>query len=463
MLLLIWHNTWMSKHGKELAGELRAAGEAVRSGEREAAALSIVIGAAILREGAELVLFLYGLVASGTSGADIQFGAVAGIGAGALLSAGTYLGLAAIPSRYVFSVTSVLIIFLAAGLAAQAAQFLSNAGVVEILGQTLWNSSGVIAETSWPGRVLHALVGYTDRPTALQGLVYVATIARHGRPDAVERRRQAPGHAHGLRSGDPGRPAARAPVRSGQTGSAAPVIDAAEPDVREALRPAWPISRGRPASPCRSSRRNRRAVPWPRHRRGAPDLEVLRLATQPLRDRPAGGGRRRQGARGIGGRSAGSSAPVPLPGTGRVMGLLVMDLHRFPALGRDPRDLDLRGAAFALEGHVQPGREGEGVRSLRAKIGQVCVAVRLDGEPMGEHVPDGARKGGGVVKRHDFLRGAPNRRRIRYIEIECAGFKGLPCRHGCPVDADVATGHQRPNGRGFTAQPIHRRARRDRT
>ena len=25
--------------------------------------------------------------------------------------------------------------------------------------------------------MLHALVGYTDRPTALQGLVYVATIA----------------------------------------------------------------------------------------------------------------------------------------------------------------------------------------------------------------------------------------------------------------------------------------------
>lgn len=177
VLLLVWHNTWMSKHGKELAGELRAAGAAVRSGEREAAALSIVIGAAILREGAELVLFLYGLVASGTSGADIQFGAVAGIGAGVLLSAVTYLGLASIPSRYVFSVTSVLIIFLAAGLAAQAAQFLSNAGVVDVLVHTLWNSSGLIAENSWPGRVLHALVGYTDRPTALQGLVYIATIA----------------------------------------------------------------------------------------------------------------------------------------------------------------------------------------------------------------------------------------------------------------------------------------------
>ena len=176
VLMLVWHNTWMSRHGRELAGDLRAAGEAVRTGEREAVALAIVVGAAILREGAELVLFLYGLVASGTSGADIQFGAFAGVGAGVVLSAVSYLGLATIPSRHVFSVTSALIVFLAAGLAAQAAQFLANAGVIDVLGQTLWNTSGVIAENSWPGRVLHALVGYTDRPTALQGAVYLATI-----------------------------------------------------------------------------------------------------------------------------------------------------------------------------------------------------------------------------------------------------------------------------------------------
>ena len=176
VLLLIWHNTWMSKHGREMAGELRAAGEAIRSGQREAAALAIVVGAAILREGAELVLFLYGLVASGTSGADIQLGAVGGVGAGVLLSAVSYFGLASIPARYVFSVTSVLITFLAAGLASQAAQFLANAGVIEVLGHTVWNSAALLPENSWPGRVLHALVGYTDRPSALQLAVYIATI-----------------------------------------------------------------------------------------------------------------------------------------------------------------------------------------------------------------------------------------------------------------------------------------------
>jgi high-affinity iron transporter len=176
VLMLIWHNVWMSRHGREMAREFKAAGEAVRSGERAAAALSVVVGAAILREGAELVLFLYGLVASGTSGVDLQLGAIAGVGAGVLLAAVSYFGLASIPSRYVFAVTSALVTFLAAGLAAQAVQFLANAGVVEALQQTLWNTSGFIPENGLLGRVLHALVGYTDRPTALQAIVYVATI-----------------------------------------------------------------------------------------------------------------------------------------------------------------------------------------------------------------------------------------------------------------------------------------------
>ncbi|NEU11726.1 iron permease [Methylobacterium sp. BTF04] len=176
VLMLIWHNTWMSRHGRELAGELRAAGNAVRTGQSTLAALALVVGAAILREGAELVLFLYGLVASGASGAELQIGALAGVAVGALVSSVSYFGLAAVPTRYVFSVTSALIIFLAAGLAAQAAQFLSNAGLITVLDRPLWNTAGILREDSIVGRVLHALIGYTDRPTALQGVVYLGTI-----------------------------------------------------------------------------------------------------------------------------------------------------------------------------------------------------------------------------------------------------------------------------------------------
>src|SRR3984893_1423387 len=53
VLMLTWHNVWMSRHGRELAAELRAAGEAVAAGKSSLLALAIVVGVAVLREGSE--------------------------------------------------------------------------------------------------------------------------------------------------------------------------------------------------------------------------------------------------------------------------------------------------------------------------------------------------------------------------------------------------------------------------
>ena len=93
-------------------------------------ALAVVVGLAVLREGSEVVLFLYGILASGTSVSATLLGGVLGIVAGAAFTALTYFGLLAIPNRYIFSVTSWLIALLAAGMAAQSVHFLNNAGLV---------------------------------------------------------------------------------------------------------------------------------------------------------------------------------------------------------------------------------------------------------------------------------------------------------------------------------------------
>ena len=63
--MLTWHNVWMASHGRAMARELKAAGHQVKTGERTLAALSIVVGVAVLREGSEVVLFLYGIAAQG--------------------------------------------------------------------------------------------------------------------------------------------------------------------------------------------------------------------------------------------------------------------------------------------------------------------------------------------------------------------------------------------------------------
>jgi high-affinity iron transporter len=176
VLMLMWHNAWMARHGREIADEMRRVGTAVSEGAKPLTALAVVVGLAVLREGSEVVLFLYGILASGTSVSATLLGGVLGIVAGAAFTALTYLGLLAIPNRHIFSVTSWLIALLAAGMAAQAVHFLNNAGLVVALDRTVWDTSWLLSENSILGRMLHALIGYTERPTQMQLLVYILTL-----------------------------------------------------------------------------------------------------------------------------------------------------------------------------------------------------------------------------------------------------------------------------------------------
>ncbi len=130
VVMLVWHNVWMASHGRELAAEVKRVGNDVRVGTRSIAALGVVCAVAVMREGSEVALFMYGLVASaGSTPFDLVVGSLLGLLAGVALTAVTYLGLVTIPQRKLFAVTTLLISFLAAGLAAQAVLFLQQAGV----------------------------------------------------------------------------------------------------------------------------------------------------------------------------------------------------------------------------------------------------------------------------------------------------------------------------------------------
>ena len=176
VVMLMWHNAWMARHGREIAEEMRTVGHAVSEGAKPLTALAVVVGLAVLREGSEVVLFLYGIFASGTSGLDLLIGGLLGVAAGAAFTALTYFGLLAIPSRHIFSVTSWLIALLAAGMAAQSVQFLNNAGLATVLERTVWDTSWLLSDGSLFGKLMHTLIGYTERPTELQLMTYIATL-----------------------------------------------------------------------------------------------------------------------------------------------------------------------------------------------------------------------------------------------------------------------------------------------
>ena len=177
VVMLSWHILWMSRHAREMAAEMRAVGQAVRMGQRSLAALAVVVAVAVLREGSEVVLFLYGIAAaSDTAPMSLAGGGVAGLALASVVSWLLYRGLVIIPLHRLFQVTNGLIALLAAGMAGQAAAVLHSADLLPGWGEHLWNTSFILADDSFLGRSLHALIGYSARPSGIQLAAWAATL-----------------------------------------------------------------------------------------------------------------------------------------------------------------------------------------------------------------------------------------------------------------------------------------------
>lgn len=177
VILLSWHNVWMAKHGREMAQHAGSLGKAVAAGTEPLYALATVVGVAVLREGAEVVLFLYGMAASIGGTGQIVFGGGLGLAGGALIGFALYYGLVKIPMRYFFAVTGWMILLLAAGMASLGARYLVQADVLPSFGEAIWDSSWLLSERGIVGEIMKTLVGYTAQPMGIQFVFYFGTIA----------------------------------------------------------------------------------------------------------------------------------------------------------------------------------------------------------------------------------------------------------------------------------------------
>ena len=144
-------------------------------GAKPLAALAIVVSLPVLRKGPEVVLFLCGIFASGASGTAMLFGGLLGVAAGAAFTALTYFGLLAIPNRYIFGDE----------LAHRVTCRRNGGAVVGVVTQqcgrgsrarAVWDTFWLLLETSLLGKLLHTLVGYSERPTGMQLMAYIATL-----------------------------------------------------------------------------------------------------------------------------------------------------------------------------------------------------------------------------------------------------------------------------------------------
>jgi high-affinity iron transporter len=181
VLMLAWHNIWMSAHGADLAKNASNIGTNIREGRSESSIILVVVGLAVLREGSETVLFLYGIAASNAGDISAMFtGAFIGLSAGVAVCYTLYAGVLLVPIRWFFAATSALVLLLAAGMASTAAHFLIQADLIPSLASPLWDSSSVIPENSITGTLLHSLIGYDARPAGMQVVFYITVLVAIG-------------------------------------------------------------------------------------------------------------------------------------------------------------------------------------------------------------------------------------------------------------------------------------------
>jgi high-affinity iron transporter len=172
--VLTYMTFWMRAHARSLSKELRARADAALDG-RARWGLGLLAFQAVGREGLETVVFTLAIIFSTTTVGALA-GAAIGL-AGALCIAfviyrlGHRLNLA----RF-FTIIGILLMVFAAGLLVDSVENLQQLGWLPVLDAPMWHSGRLLSENSAFGDVLHSFFGYSDAPTPLQLLVYVAYL-----------------------------------------------------------------------------------------------------------------------------------------------------------------------------------------------------------------------------------------------------------------------------------------------
>ena len=170
--LLTWHGWWMGRHARALRGELQRRVDAA-SASQQLWMVGLIAFTGVFREGAETVLFLWGLLTQvqDVSGATALAGGAAGLAAAAVLGWLVFQGGQRLSVQRFLVVTSLFILLLAAGLFSAGVGRLQGIGLLPG-GDAVWDTSWLLDDHGTVGGFLAGLIGYRARPSALELVAY---------------------------------------------------------------------------------------------------------------------------------------------------------------------------------------------------------------------------------------------------------------------------------------------------
>lgn len=169
---------WMQKQSRSIKSDLEQRMSAAVSGN-QLWALAVLAFISVFREGLETALFLVATATEAHGGAVLG-GALIGLALAALLVYAIFKATVRLNLRSFFVATGVLVIFIGAGMMGHSAEALGELGILPEMIEHVWNTNGIIAETSLAGRMLHAFVGYEPTPSLLWVIFYFGYLLVFG-------------------------------------------------------------------------------------------------------------------------------------------------------------------------------------------------------------------------------------------------------------------------------------------
>jgi high-affinity iron transporter len=169
--VLTWMIFWMERQGRTIQTEMERNVRQAALGGGKWALFSLAF-VAVFREGIELALFLTAAAFSATPWATL-IGGLVGLGLAAVVGWLLFATSTRLNLRTFFRVTSLLLIFFAAGLVAHGVHELNEAGWIPAVVEHVWDLNPVVDEDSGAGQVLKALLGYNGNPSLTEVVAYI--------------------------------------------------------------------------------------------------------------------------------------------------------------------------------------------------------------------------------------------------------------------------------------------------
>ena len=181
--VLTYMTFWMQSHSRTMTADLQRRSDEVISGKARFG-LGLLAFQAVGREGVETMVFTLAIVfasstqaATGGRGGGLLLGAALGLVVSMTIAYAVFKLGRRLNLGLFFRIIGMVLMVFAAGLLADAVQNMQDLGWLPFLQGSVWNTSRFLSENSTGGDLFHSLLGYAERPTMLQLLVWAAYLS----------------------------------------------------------------------------------------------------------------------------------------------------------------------------------------------------------------------------------------------------------------------------------------------